>query len=439
MHIGSSVQDWIQKHQQDRDRAHRGRWVIACALLLMLIGASIESSTHGVDAVSNSVDPAVTSYAEQYGVDESVSEQRLERIRPMHGVLAEIREAESHRVAGWGIDHGAQMIGWVLLTDDESPNATAQAVADAHADIEIRIGASHSYEELLAAQKAFQGGKGVPSADHSSIISFTAVDMKANALEIGIDPALERLDGPPATDAELQAKVAQLTSDYADRLAYDIRVTDGRGVADHEMFDAGRAMNVCTSGFVAQDNSSDEYGVITAGHCRPGQNQTMHGVTLTFVRGGRNVNADAKFLTVPGGASHTVRSQYKKTSGVEEIHNDVARSAMPGDHVCLSRKQHGVSCGTVTNINYQPSSGNCGPSPCNAVFVRVEGPALAACRGDSGGPWWRYRTAYGIHKGGNNADECDSQGTDYAIFSAVHEVEDFLDVEVLEDTYVEVP
>lgn len=405
----------------------------------MLAGASIESSTHRVQASADSVDPAVASYASQYAVSEAEATQRLDRIRPIHDVLAAIRDAEPRRVAGWGIDHGSRMVGWVLLTGDAAVGATAQPLAAAHPDIELRTGAVHTYDELLAAQRSFDGGQGIRTVDHSQIISYTAVDMRANALEIGIDPAQSRADGSQATDAELRTKLAQVTADYTGSLGTKFQVADGRGISDNAMFDAGRSMSTCTSGFVAQEDGGGDYVVITAGHCR--NQQKMHGVSLPWIRGYMHANADAQSHRIPGGAGHWARSQYKKASGIEQIHNDVARSGMINDHVCHTGRSSGVTCGTVRNINFQPTnSGACGSATCNAVFVRVEGPALKACKGDSGGPWWRYRTAYGIHKGGNDVnDTCTTADDRFAYFSAVHEVEDYLDVQVLEDTYIEVP
>ena len=406
----------------------------------MLFGASFESSTHRAEASPDSADPAVASYALQYSVSETEAEQRLDRIRPMHDVLAEIREAGPERVAGWGIDHGAQMIGWVLFTGDTAPGETAQMHAAAHSDVEIRAGAVYTYEELLAAQQSFDGGKGVTVADHSKVITYTMVDMRANALEIGVDPAQARPGASQATDAELQIKIAQIKGDYAGHLDLAFEVADGRGLSDDAMFDGGRAMSPkCTSGLPAQDNGTGDYVIITAGHCP--NSLTMNGVSLEYVFGEKSASADAQFHRIPGGAGHEIRSQYKKASGVEEIHSDIRRSQMINDHVCHTGKTTGVSCGTVTNVAYQPTwGGACGSDTCNAVFVRVDGPALKACDGDSGGPWWRYRTAYGIHKGGNDTGEtCQTDENRYAIFSAVIQVENYLDAAVLEDTYATVP
>ena len=332
------------------------------------------------------------------------------------------------------------MTGWVLLTGDTTPGETALEHAAAHSDVEIRTGAVYTYEELLAAQQSFDGGKGVTIADHSNVITYTMVDMKANALEIGVDPAQARPDTSHATDAELRTKIAQIKGDYAGHVSVGFDLADGRGLSDDAMFDGGRVMlPKCTSGLPAQDNGTGDYVIITAGHCP--NSLTMNGVSLEYVFGEKSASADAQFHRIPGGAGHEIRSQYKKASGVEEIHSEIQRSQMINDHVCHTGKTTGVTCGTVTNVAYQPMWAEaCGSATCNARFVRVEGPALKACDGDSGGPWWRYRTAYGIHKGGNDGyNTCDTDPNRFAIFSAVIQVENYLDAEVLEDTYATVP
>lgn len=433
-----------------------GKWVIALTLIAMLAGASVESSTHDVEAATDAADPAVAAYAADYSVSAAEAARRLARIRPIHAVLAALRAAEPERLAGWGIDHGAQMNGWVLLTGSAVPGPSATQIAGAHSDVEIRTGATYTYAQLRDAQDSFGRGTGAnlstsPGAvpDHSVIITFTSVDMRENVLRIGIDPALASSNGDSATQAELQAKINELEADYSGHLDSDFKVVDGRGFSDDAMFDAGGAMSSCTSGFVARDNDSGDYGVITAGHC--GSPQRMKGVTLTWVYGYASITADAEFRRIPGGAGHTVRSQYVRNPlndppSVTVVHSDIARSGMDGEYLCHTGMNSGVSCGTVTNTSFRPNydeaclTGSGGEdTPCSSTFVEVHGPNLEACRGDSGGPWWRGSTAYGIHKGSNNADnDCDLTGR-RAWFSAVREVEDFLDVEVLENTFVTVP
>lgn len=56
----------------------------------------------------------------------------------MYEFIAFIRDLESARLAGWGIDHGPSFGGWVWLGDNP-PRSAAAAVATAHADVANRV------------------------------------------------------------------------------------------------------------------------------------------------------------------------------------------------------------------------------------------------------------------------------------------------------------
>ncbi|MBC8195212.1 MAG: trypsin-like serine protease [Acidimicrobiia bacterium] len=47
---------------------------------------------------------------------------------------------------------------------------------------------------------------------------------------------------------------------------------------------------------------------------------------------------------------------------------------------------------------------------------------MESCGGDSGGPWFNNRTAYGVHSGSDNGSDCSASGTDYATFTAMDDV-----------------
>jgi len=344
-------------HSPSKSRWRR-RTAFAVMLAVALLASSVsagaqggdpaidDTQTPGAEAVTPSdaaqvADPAVASYAAEYGVTEAEATRRLDRIQPMQDILASIRELESSRVAGWGIDHAGTFTGWVWLTGDAPAIQASAAIADAHDDIEIRIGATHTLAELLEAQDSFGNGSIIgpvgrvddqtPATDYSAAVTFTAPDMGTNTLHIGIDPALLRtvepseLQGPgggigpvgstgapaaptSATDAELAALAAQMTTAYRGRIGVAYAVVDGRDHADLATFDGGRAMSACTSGFAARQRSTGNYGIITAGHCRFGI--TMHGVALPWVVGYASRTADAQFHRIPSGSGHQLRSDY---------------------------------------------------------------------------------------------------------------------------------
>ena len=457
--------------------------MIAATLTLMLFGASIESSTHDVEASTGDADPAVASYARDYSVSETEAERRLERIDAIYEVIGAIRVFEANRLAGWGIDHAGAFTGWVWLTGTEAPNVDAAALANAHSDVEIRLGAAHSLQDLLDAQDSFGDGSDIGPvghvaegpealADYSNIVTFTEVDMGANALHIGVDPSLAPTnaqggslgglldDDTPsigtggATDAELQETITQLTSDFSGSISVAYMVVDGRNIADEAMFDGGRRMTgsspsnlKCTSGFAARLDSTGEYGLITAGHCQG--TLKVDGIALPWVDGYASITADAEFRRIPSGSNHELRSQFaygdQEPLTVRVVRSTAERNDMEDRYLCHQGSSSGVSCGTVTNIHHRPSYyGACRVSsggddtPCSSVFVRVHGPDLQSCRYDSGGPWFISSKAYGIHKSSNSQNDCTRKGV-YATFSAIDEVEDFLDAELLLNQNVTIP
>lgn len=459
--------------------------MLACALLASSVSAGAQggdpsiddTQSPGAEAAAPSdatqpADPAVASYATEYGVTEVEASRRLDRIQPIQDILASIREVEFSRVAGWGIDHAGTFAGWVWLTGDAPAGETSTAIADAHDDVEIRTGATHTLAELLKAQDSFGNGSSVGPVgrvddqnsitDYSAAVTFTAPDMDTNTLHIGIDPALLRsaepqeLQGPgggvgpvgstgaptvpdSATDVELAALAAQMAAAYQGHIDVAYTVVDGRNLAEDAMFDGGRTMRTCTSGFAARHSTTQTYGIITAGHCS--DVQRMHGVSLPWVTGYESTTADAQFHSIPTGSGHQVRSEFAYTEHspprVRVVRGTEVRTSMRGDFVCHTGRRSGVSCGTVTHIYYQPqNAGACaaselgGSAECGAYFVRVHGTALQSCEGDSGGPWYRGTTAYGIHKASNSRNNCTKLGV-AAVFSSIDEVETFLGVDVL--------
>ncbi len=389
----------------------------------------------------------MTSYASDYSVSLAEAQRRLDRIQPLQEILASIRGLEAARLAGWGIDHGPSFGGWVWLTGDDPPGAAAAAVAAAHADVRIRTGADHSHAELLAAQQGlFRNGatgrvNDGPAPGIARMVTFTGIDMAANAVRIGIDPALASVlpggltdTGPSAvTDEAFQAKAAKVTAQLRGHISVNYVVEDGRGLAVEATFAGGQQVGVCTSGFAARQRGTSVYGIITAGHCK--RSLDMHGVRLRHVIQREGPYVDARFLSIPSGSSHRLLDEFVcgnfHPCGVS---SDMSRGRMMGNYVCHYGRNSGSSCGTVNDINYSPSQSldpdsPCGRTSCSNTFVRAGGDSLVSCGGDSGGPWYYRDVAYGIHGGGPSRDDCNSGGT--AWFSAIQDVESELRVDIL--------
>ncbi len=456
--------------------------VAAAALGVLLPAAAHAETTPDTEAATN---PVVASYASDYSVTAAEAQRRLERIPQLQELMASLRTAEAPRLAGWGIDHHGPMTAWVWLTDDQPPSDAAAAIADAHTDLQIRVGAAHSHTALLVAQDRFGDGSGITSVgavgntghapsgsgwldELSSIVTFTGISLRNNGIYIGIDPALAS-DAPPAapgvasgsanvgpvgrtdennaSDTRLATAIAQLTQDLKSHIDVAFEVVDGRGTRDNAEFDGGRGMRTCTSGFAAVTRDTRVYGILTAGHCS--DRQSMRGLSLPWVRGYTSRRADAQFHQIPTGSNHLLLDDYVcNTSGSQygvcDLSGDTTRSNMHESYVCHTGKNTGTTCGTVTDISYRPTSdGACRHGSatgrkiaCSSVFVKVEGPSLYACRGDSGGPWFNLGTAYGIHKGGTHLNKTpDNERCDVPVvasyFSAIDEVKSLLNIDIL--------
>ncbi len=165
----------------------------------------------------------------------NIPHHHYERIRVLPQILDSIREIESPRVAGWGTDPNT-LEGWVLLAGDEPPSPDAARIARAHDDVDIRIGAAHTHTELLTAKRELFNHINATGvlADIERIVTFTGIDMEANAVRIGIDPALANpcnLTTPdPATNGEdFQTKAAEITPKLQETLDIAFVIVDGRG------------------------------------------------------------------------------------------------------------------------------------------------------------------------------------------------------------------
>ncbi len=187
-------------------------------------------------------------YARDYGVSVAEASRRLARIDELKPVLRAIREASPGRVAGWGFDHVGVFGGWVLLAGDGLPSAAAAELEAAHRDVWVHTGAVHAYEELRAAQRGLFSGLDSAVAAESAwvkqMVSFTGIEMAANAVQVGIDPGLvapgdlARLPGWSSSSPEalggqvlFEAAAAAAAGVLGTLVAVRTVVVDGRRVA----------------------------------------------------------------------------------------------------------------------------------------------------------------------------------------------------------------
>ncbi len=463
-------------------------WLLAVGLLLWsgardaLAGTSTlkaapdsdDSQEVAVDGVVESAGSAgfvAESYARDYSVTVEEAGRRLDRIEVLQAAMASIREVEGARVAGWGIEHGSSFGGWVWLVGDAPASDEAVRIAARFSDVVIRTGAVHSLEELEAAERhlAALWARGVAeeTAERrvvaqslvgddrgdvlgSSRMVFSALDLEANGIEVGVDLTVSGrvrrgTDIIRDSVADSVLKPDQLSELWTGLIGVPVKVSGVQVVkhstnvpTDTKIADilGGSPFRYCTSGFAAKQVGGD-YGIVTAGHC-PNYGYFypsppfVNWIHLPYVKGEFNARADAQFHRIPTGISYDLRDDYWCGENAEEVCDVTGikkRADMLGDYVCHTGSQTKVSCGEITNItsNFLDREWN-ELIDFDPVFVIVRGPELRDRAGDSGSPLYNHAgVAYGI----SNIQIMYPNGRVDVLFTAIEEVEAYLDVKIL--------
>ena len=140
----------------------------------------------------------VEEYARLHRVQRDEARRRFDLFPVLQSAFGELREIEDERAAGWGFDHGLKFAAWFWLTGADLPSETAQAVADEHDDLEIRIGAAYSFSELLEAQVSFADGQDLylpsdvndeesESFELADAVTQSWIDHRENELVVSVD------------------------------------------------------------------------------------------------------------------------------------------------------------------------------------------------------------------------------------------------------------
>ncbi len=431
------------------------RSAIGCVVLMM---AGVLVSAGPAGASSDSVHPVLEAYARDYSVTVDQAERNLDRVAVLQAVMASIRKIEGVRLAGWGIDHGADLEAWVWLTGDDPPSAEAAQLADSHGDMIIRTGADHSLVELRGAQDrldpvAIVSASGDPGTEAriADMVVFTGVDMRANSLEIGIDPPpslpmsgrtrkSSGVSSDLVSDEEFQGEAEWLTGALRDHLGVGVTVIDGRGFAPLNKV-VGGARSACTLGFAAERQESG-YGVITAGHCN--KQMRIHGIKIKHIVGWAGKRADAGFRKIPHGSGLTLADDVicDNNGALCDITGVAERKDMIGEYVCFTGGNSGVTCGEIVSITIMFGHQKCRdsqnqPVKCEPVIVKMKGRDHTSCAGDSGGPVFnKDGVAFGIVIAKAKVNRCSlSKVVDRdrtgSFLTAIREAEKFLKAKVL--------
>jgi hypothetical protein len=163
----------------------------------------------------------------------------------------------------------------------------------------------------------------------------------------------------------------------------------------------------CTSAFTARHDTTARAGVLTAQHCFDNGGITKIGnyrygtwLITTYMRGSHfGTYGDAGFLetSLEGAADHPSERQHRAVFWDGRWNHQVESVIHHGLYVLNSKTfnygqtSNTQSSGIIRSRNVTHNgAGN---------LVQVEGLNLDTTQGDSGGPWWSGRVAYGIHHG----------------------------------------
>ncbi len=369
-------------------------------------------------------------YGAEFGLDANEAAKRLKRQVPLANAIQSISEKlDVDGLAGWGIDHENEQIGWVAVTDSANITQEIQTILANNPDIEIRS-AEFSYKSLQDKQDQVSGSEGSAPETFSDLLVHTDIDMKNNQLVVALDASADVFQNENSKEEMLQ----QVKDHFASTSEIPVNVTLSNAPKQTVLkaFVGGYAFFRCTSGFTTQHDSG-EFGVLTAGHC---PNRTVHngGGPLEFI-----VDHEFGLYDIQLHAAR-VRAKVSPYFAFGRGGNDfikqtgtMARRNMMGLWVCNHGWLSGYSCGTVRSLNYRPR-GSEYPANLNFRFVSYQSNQLKGCAGDSGGPVFAGSTALGIISGGvsptDNSADCTTKGG-LTFFGSIRESLDIVNSKLL--------
>jgi hypothetical protein len=331
------------------------------------VGAT-EPHEHEVDLpVRLSAEEALRNLAADYSRDYGVStEEAYERVRwqdEMRSHVALIEAAYPERFGGAWFDHGVTYHVVIRLKGDEPvPDEIEEVIASAPIQITPILGASHSVHDLEAGLRRVE----VAAAAINPAMRVSLDLRRATVIVANGEPIDE---GDRATLAS------------ASEVPLDFRVEEG---AEREHTYGGRQVNrngarECSTGFTVRHVTEGVTGVITAGHCRNDFNLMyiqQTGIQYALSLQGERYDADEDWEWHVDSEGHAEFPWFWDGNGYVGVLGAAARASMVNDYVCHWGATTGRSCGTITTIHDDPSSG-CGPNSslnCSATWVRVSGP-----------------------------------------------------------------
>lgn len=236
-----------------------------------------------------------------------------------------------------------------------------------------------------------------------------------------------------AKDAELETLLGGPVDLEVSNVPTTIEHTRGGAALNATATSTGHS---CTAGFVGYEGTDrTRLGLLTAAHCgnsyyfKNPYDGSNYLITVPAAnRDAFNAGMDMQWMT----AAHVAEGKFyaDNTSSPRTVTGYRSRAntsdtgvfgTADGSFICHYGKTTGQSCGEVYDKWAAPDySGNgCSNGPsyvaCDDEFVEVHNKVvtgetqLACFGGDSGGPWFAYSVAFGIHSGGSKTGSAPGQ------------------------------
>jgi hypothetical protein len=364
--------------------------VLALAVVFIAAPANLARGDEPAElhhsAASDPVSADAESYAREFGVSTAEAGRRLPIQTELSNLAAEAQKAYPDRFAGAWLEHVPEFRLVVRFTGPDSTLDLTRVTYAAPAPVHVIANADYALHDLVAAIESL-----------STVVSR---DFKEMGVEVDVKAGSLRIIGPSAIGDEALAELSAAAGGIPVKLQRTPREELLHTYGGRLLTLQANGQAECTTTFSIRNVVTSVTGVLTAGHCADSLKywqDAQVGYNLTMF--GQRWDGDQDWQWHTDSAGHPEIPQFYDGVAFRDVTATSPRSEMVGDFVCHWGIATGYSCGTVITIHYV--SVDCNGVPCDPVWVRVEGSGLACYFGDSGGPFFRVTTAYGIMHSGS--------------------------------------
>jgi len=353
--------------------------------------------------------------AEIEGISTEEAMERFAWHESFSTLLDDIRRAFPGEIAEARLDSDSYE-GPVVRFDGAAPAEAVDVLEEFPQPVEIVDDAGFSEEEVFAdveaAHTAVYEDPRVAKASSNPDMDDGSVTVAVELIEL--DEHEEPADAERAR-ADLEG-IAERKTERADVLVMLVEELE----SELDSILGGGHLDLCTSGFTVAPAASGQNGVLTAGHCS---------LPITYEHGSAQYPlsqenhhqgplGDFQWLT-PDDGGVSVQAEFFAISG-ESRSTVGSGSPEVGQRLCQYGRSKNQTCDDVVQINTCSPGNRCGLT---ALETRQRSD------GDSGGPVYDFRRAYGVHSGNTCVDgDCDHDG-----FTRMWTIEDAFNVVPLVD------